>query len=66
MSYETPEQHVGHCYSLRCLKHFAEFFGLVEIEKIRMIATAGNFACASYRSSINVSGFTSDRPIVVR
>lgn len=32
VSYETPEQHVGHCYNLRCLKHFAEFFGLVEIE----------------------------------
>jgi hypothetical protein len=33
MCYEPPEQHVGHCYSLRCLKHFAEFFGLVEIER---------------------------------
>lgn len=31
--YESPEQHIGSCYSLRCLKHFAEFFGLVEIEK---------------------------------
>ncbi len=30
----TPEQHVGNCYSLRVLQRFAEFFGLVEIERL--------------------------------
>jgi SEC-C motif len=32
--YWTPEQLVGNCYSLRALQRFAEFFGLVEIERI--------------------------------
>lgn len=32
--YWTPEKLVGNCYSLRVLQRFAEFFGLVEIERI--------------------------------
>ena len=32
--YWTPEKFVGNCYSLRVLQRFAEFFGLVEIERI--------------------------------
>ncbi len=32
--YWTPEKLVGGCYSLRVLQRFAEFFGLVEIERI--------------------------------
>jgi hypothetical protein len=37
--YWTPEEFVGNCYSLRVLQRFAEFFGLVEIERVgkRMI-----------------------------
>jgi hypothetical protein len=32
--YCTPEKLVGGCYSLRLLQRFAEFFGLVELERI--------------------------------
>jgi hypothetical protein len=32
--YWTPEKFIGNCYSLRVLQRFAEFFGLVEIERI--------------------------------
>ena len=32
--YWTPEKFVSNCYSLRVLQRFAEFFGLVEIERI--------------------------------
>lgn len=34
LTYWTPEQLVGKCYSLRTLQRFAEFMGLVEIERI--------------------------------
>lgn len=33
LSYSTPEQTVRNCYSSRCLKGFAKFLGLVEIER---------------------------------
>lgn len=33
LSYSTPEETVRHCYSARCLRHFAGFLGLAEIEK---------------------------------
>lgn len=33
LSYNTPEETVRNCYSSRCLKGFAEFLGLVEIER---------------------------------
>jgi SEC-C motif len=32
--YWTPEKIVGNCYSLRSLQRFAEFLGLVEIERV--------------------------------
>jgi hypothetical protein len=32
-SYEPPEDEAGRCYSLRSLERFAEFHGLVEIER---------------------------------
>ncbi|AMV71544.1 TPR domain/SEC-C motif domain-containing protein [Desulfuromonas sp. DDH964] len=32
--YFTPQKLVGGCYSLRVLERFAEFFGLVEIERV--------------------------------
>jgi hypothetical protein len=34
IGYQTPEQFVGRCYSLRTLERFAEFLGLVAIERI--------------------------------
>ncbi|MDO8682462.1 MAG: SEC-C metal-binding domain-containing protein [Armatimonadota bacterium] len=33
ISYSTPEKEARNCYSWRCLKGFAEFLGLVEIEQ---------------------------------
>ena len=33
LPYETPEDEAGRCYSLRSLERFAEFLGLVEIER---------------------------------
>jgi len=32
--YWTPEKIVGNCYSLRTLQRFAEFLGLVEVERV--------------------------------
>ena len=32
-SYYTPEDCLRHSYAIRCLERFAEFFGLVEIER---------------------------------
>jgi hypothetical protein len=40
LSYSTPEETVRSCYSWRCLRRFAEFMGLVEIEQ----QSAGRFA----------------------
>lgn len=34
IGYQTREQFIGRCYSLRMLQRFAEFLGLVEIERI--------------------------------
>jgi hypothetical protein len=34
IGYQTKEQFIGRCYSLRTLERFAEFLGLVEIERI--------------------------------
>lgn len=34
MVYQTAEQFIGRCYSLRTLERFAEFLGLVKIERI--------------------------------
>ena len=33
LSFETPENMVGRCYTLRSLERFTEFLGLVEIER---------------------------------
>lgn len=34
IGYQTKEQFIGRCYSLRTLERFAEFLGLVEIERV--------------------------------
>lgn len=31
--YATPEEELGRCYSLRCLERFAQFLGLIEIDR---------------------------------